>query len=81
MQKVDQYWRDGYLFPIQAMPSAEAAALRAELEQIEHDWLDNGLPQPLNTYKRLNAPVTLSGATCWSSWSSISWCAWRSIFT
>ena len=50
-----QYWSDGFLFPVQAIPPEEAAALRAELEQIEQDWLDNGLPLPLNTYKRVNA--------------------------
>lgn len=56
---VGQYWDDGYLFPIQAIPAAEAAAARAELEGIERDWLDNGLPQPLNTYKRVNAHVVM----------------------
>ena len=38
-----------------ALPEAEALAMRAELEAIERDWLDNGLPKPLNTYKRVNA--------------------------
>lgn len=54
-----QYWDDGYLFPIQVIPPAEAAKARAELETIEKDWLDNGLPQPLNTYKRVNAHVVM----------------------
>jgi len=56
---VDQYWDEGYLFPIQVIPEAEAAAARAELEAIEAEWLDNGLPQPLNTYKRVNAHVVM----------------------
>ena len=51
----DQYWQDGFLFPIDVMPKTEAGGLRNELEMIEADWLDNGLPQPLNTYKRVNA--------------------------
>ncbi len=51
----DQYWDDGYLFPIPVMPAEDALALRAELEQIEDAWLDNGLPLPLSTYKRVNA--------------------------
>lgn len=51
----DQYWRDGYLFPLQAMPADEATALRAELEQIETDYLDADLPLPLSTYKRVNS--------------------------
>ncbi len=52
---IDQYWHDGFLFPIEAMPAEDATALRAELEALEHTWLDNGLPLPLNTYKRVNA--------------------------
>ncbi len=51
----DQYWSDGYLFPIPVMAAEEAQALRQELETLERDWLDNGLPLPLNTYKRVNA--------------------------
>lgn len=54
-QQVDQYREDGFLFPIQAMPEADALALRADLEDLEGEWLDNGLPQPLNTYKRINS--------------------------
>ena len=50
-----QYWEDGYLFPIPVMPAEEARALRAELEKLEAAWIDNGLPLPLNTYKRVNA--------------------------
>ena len=54
-----QYWEDGYLFPIPVMTPAEAQALREELEQIEAQWLDNGLPLPLNTYKRINAHAVM----------------------
>jgi len=54
-----QYWEDGYLFPVQVLPEVEAAQARTELEAIERDWLDNGLPQPLNTYKRVNAHVVM----------------------
>jgi hypothetical protein len=54
-----QYWQDGYLFPIEVMPAAEAQALRAELEEIEAHWLDAGLPLPLATYKRVNAHCVL----------------------
>ena len=55
----DQYWRDGYLFPVNVLSSTEAAAARSELEQIERDWLAADLPQPLNTYKRVNAHCVL----------------------
>lgn len=54
-----QYWRDGFLFPIRAMDAKAAAAARAALEEMEHDWLDAGLPLPLNTYKRINAHVVM----------------------
>ncbi|WP_227269747.1 phytanoyl-CoA dioxygenase family protein [Roseobacter weihaiensis] len=49
------YWQDGYLFPIEVMPAAEARRMRAELEALEAEWLDRDLPLPLSTYKRVNA--------------------------
>ena len=52
---VRQYWDDGFLFPIQVMSEGAAADARAELEAIEADWIDNGLPLALNQYKRVNA--------------------------
>ena len=58
-QLSDQYWRDGFLFPLPVILPEEAAAMRAELEEIEHDWLDAGLPLPLNTYKRINANIVM----------------------
>ncbi|MDX1780783.1 MAG: phytanoyl-CoA dioxygenase family protein [Thalassovita sp.] len=51
----DQYWRDGYLFPLQIFSETEAAALRAELEGIERDWREADLPHPLLQYKRINS--------------------------
>ncbi len=54
-----QYWKDGFLFPVPVMEAAEAAEMRAELEAIERDWLDAGLPLPLNTYKRINANIVM----------------------
>lgn len=55
----DQYWRDGYLFPIRVLEADQALAWRQDLEKIEAEWLDNGLPQPLNTYKRVNAQIVM----------------------
>lgn len=49
------YWTDGYLFPIQVATPSQAKTWRRALEQVERDWRDNGLPLPLNTYKRVNA--------------------------
>ncbi len=57
--EVARYWSVGYLFPLRGLSGEVAAVARAELEEIEHDWLDNGLPLPLNTYKRVNAHVVL----------------------
>ncbi len=55
----DQYWDDGYLFPVQVVSSTQATKWRTELEAIEAKWLDNGLPLPLNTYKRVNAQCVM----------------------
>lgn len=57
--QVDQYWRDGFLFPLDIFSPDEAASHRAELEQIETEWLSADLPLPLNTYKRVNAHCVL----------------------
>lgn len=57
--QIEQYWENGYLHPIRVIPEAETAKLRAEFEAIEQEWLDNGLPQPLNTYKRLNSHLVM----------------------
>ena len=46
----DQYWDDGFLFPIHVMPAEEAIGLRVELEAQSQN---GGLPQSLNTYKRV----------------------------
>jgi hypothetical protein len=53
------YWEDGYLYPIPVMSPQEAQDLRTRLEELEATWLDNGLPLPLNTYKRINAQVVM----------------------
>ncbi len=58
-QDVAQFWRDGFLFPIRVFCAEEVAAARTSLEDIERDWLDGGLPLPLNTYKRVNAQVVM----------------------
>jgi phytanoyl-CoA hydroxylase len=57
--QIDRYWDEGYLFPVPVITPAEAATARAELEQIERDWLDAGLPKPLNSYKRVNSNAVM----------------------
>ncbi|MEM9432665.1 MAG: phytanoyl-CoA dioxygenase family protein [Pseudomonadota bacterium] len=54
-----KYWDDGFLFPLPAIPEADALNYRVELEAIERDWLDADLPLPLNTYKRINSHVVM----------------------
>ena len=54
-----QYWDEGFLFPISAVSSEQSQAWREALETIEHDWFDSNLPRPLNTYKRVNAHVVM----------------------
>lgn len=57
--QVDQYWRDGFLFPLPAISREAALAARAEFEAMEATWQTADLPQPLNTYKRVNAHVVM----------------------
>lgn len=57
--QIDQYWQDGFLFPVPALSAEAATAYRAVLEEMEGKWLDNGLPLPLATYKRVNAHVVM----------------------
>lgn len=57
--QIAQYWNDGFLFPLPALKKQAAQDARGELEQIERDWLDAGLPLPLNTYKRINSHVVM----------------------
>jgi ectoine hydroxylase-related dioxygenase (phytanoyl-CoA dioxygenase family) len=54
-----QYWEDGFLFPLTVFSQEETAEVRAELEQLEQDWLSADLPLPLNTYKRVNAHLVI----------------------
>lgn len=55
----EQYWRDGFLFPLPALAESKARTARSELERIEQDRLTRDLPHPLNTYKRVNAHVVM----------------------
>ncbi len=58
-EQTQTYWDDGFLFPIDVMSPQEAADLRCEFEALEAKWLDNGLPLPLNAYKRVNSNVVM----------------------
>ncbi len=58
-EQCDRYWRDGFLFPVPGLSEDDATKARRELEQIEATWRTADLPQPLNTYKRINAHLVL----------------------
>lgn len=53
----DQYWIDGYLFPLDIFTLSKANRLRHKLEDWEHKWITKDLPLPLNTYKRVNSHI------------------------
>jgi len=55
----ERYWRDGYLHPIPVFDEDVAGRARAQLEEIEQDWLEADLRLPLNSYKRVNAHVVM----------------------
>ena len=57
--QIERYWQDGFLSPIPVLDAGAVAKARAALEEIESDFLDAGLPLPLNTYKRVNAHVVM----------------------
>ncbi|MEM6985011.1 MAG: phytanoyl-CoA dioxygenase family protein [Pseudomonadota bacterium] len=57
--QVEQYWEDGFLFPIPIMDATEAAAWRADVEAVEAAYPDGSLPSPLNQYLRVNTSVVL----------------------
>ena len=57
--QVESYWENGFLCPIPAISAQQCEDWRAELEAIESNWLDNGLPRALNVYKRVNAHLVV----------------------
>lgn len=57
--QVQQYWDQGFLFPICVFDTQEAAQMRAELERIESEWSAADLPRSVKTYKRVNAHAVM----------------------
>ena len=57
--QIERYWQNGFLCPIPAISAQQCEDWRAELEAIESNWLDNGLPRALNVYKRVNAHLVM----------------------
>ena len=56
---IDQYWQDGFLFPIPVLATEQARYYRSQIEAVERDWLNNGLDLPLATFCRVNAQCVM----------------------
>jgi hypothetical protein len=54
-----QYWRDGYLFPLNLMSIKEAARWRHTLEDMEQNYGEAKMQRTLGTYKRINAQCVM----------------------
>ncbi|MFL2814930.1 MAG: phytanoyl-CoA dioxygenase family protein [Candidatus Puniceispirillales bacterium] len=62
--KIKDYWKNGFLFPINIFTQNEASKFREELEAIENRYkTDLSLPMPINTYKRINSQCVIPLAT------------------
>ncbi len=60
--QTQSYWENGFLCLIRAISPQQCQDWRAQLETIEGDWLDNGLPRALNIHTRVNAHVVIPHA-------------------
>ena len=60
--QTQSYCENGFLSPIRAISPQQCQDWRAQLETIEGDWLDNGLPRALNIHTRVNAHVVIPHA-------------------
>ncbi len=57
--RVQQYWDNGFVFPIRVFSSSEAAGYRNQLEQVEKEWSGADLPRPLSQYLRVHSEAVL----------------------
>lgn len=63
-EQVDQYWRDGFLYPLPLMHDAEAQTWRGKLEQFEDRYRnDAALSQPFENYLRANMHLVSTAAS------------------
>lgn len=63
-KQVDQYWRDGHLFPLPLMHQAEAQTWRGKLEQFEDRYsTEPSLTQPFENYLRANMHIVSTAAS------------------
>lgn len=63
-EQVDQYWRDGYLFPLPLMHPAEGQTWRGKFEQFEDRYrTEPTLTQPFDKYLRANMHIVSTAAS------------------
>lgn len=54
-----QYWEDGFVFPVRVFSSNEAEQYRNQLEDIEQSWINADLPRPLSQYIRSHSETVM----------------------
>ncbi len=57
--QINQYWKDGYLFPLTFTSALKAKQLRHSLEKIEKDYSNVKMARTLNTFKRMDAQCVI----------------------
>lgn len=57
--QVEQYRKDGFLFPLRAMESEMASSYRSRLETLEAAYSENGPRRDFNQYLRVNAHLVM----------------------
>ena len=52
--KINQYWKDGYLFPLTFTSALKTKQLCHSLEKIEKDYSNVKMARTLNAFKRMD---------------------------
>lgn len=58
-KQVDQYWKDGFLFPLRVLSENQAVIQRQALEQLEQDKHLHPSARPLNDYIRVHSDCVI----------------------
>jgi len=61
--KVAQYWRDGFVFPLRVMSKEKALELRRVMEEVETRYAGGDLPQDVGSYLRTSPHVVMPFAS------------------
>lgn len=62
-QQIDQYWEDGFLFPLRVLDEDQAAVQRHALERLEQDKHLHPSTRPFNDYLRVHSDCVIPFAT------------------